>query len=1336
MLSSHTAMKHIALSFTVLFVCLFGSFETFAVSKLPPERAEPNTQKVLVNDRSELISRFSTQEKTPVIIKLKDNSILFPLDASESPLSIQERQQNVISQLQTASIENVKTYKHFPFIAAAISMETLDVLSELEEVESIQLDRLNKPLLDETIPFIGADILWNQGFTGDDQTIAILDTGVDNTHPFFSGRVVAEACFSSNYSSLGASSVCAGGVNDDIGVDAGLHCSGASGCDHGTHVAGIAAGSGNSFSGVAKSADIIAVQVFTLFNNASYCGTSNACVLAFDSDIIQGLDFVYELRNDYNIAAANLSLGSGEYVSQEQCDSVNPSYVNAVANLVDAGIAVVGASGNNSYSNGINSPGCVSGAISVGAVNTSNVFQWYSNSASYLDFVAPGSGVQSAKPGGGFQNKQGTSMAAPHVAGAIGLLKSALPSASLSEIEQALKDTGTIVSADGHGVPSINVLNAFFELTDEAPTGDEDVSITLTTDNREEVYFNGELIGLSSDWNTASTFNVALQSGINVLAVKAYDAGGVAALIAQLDVQGLIEVSGDHWKVSTLEEANWQTTGFDDSDWDYATSYGSYGVTPWNLNVSGLPSDSDAEWIWSSDNDGDNIVYFRLVIDNGDTIAPTPPVIETVSLPNGQVDSFYSQGLAAVEGTEPYTWSIASGELPFGLDIDETGVISGTPETAQTANFEVSVVDDNGESDTRSMSITIDSTPVSATSASLVVSADDRDEVYFNGQKIGSNSDWMTASTYNLVLVSGVNVIAIKSVDTGGVAGLIAQLNIGDDIKNSDSSWKVSTAQELGWESTNFDDSTWLNAISYGAYGVAPWFQNVTGFEDSSTAQWIWSDDNDRDNEVYFRLVINVEDEPSAEPPEIVSSELAAGVSGVVYSETLIAANGTAPYSWEVESGALPSGLVLSNDGVISGTPDTAQSSTFSVRVTDQNGESDVAEFSITISAAPQAATLQLSVDNSEEVYFNGRLLGSSSDWTVVSNYDFELVSGVNVIAVKARDEGGIAGLIAQLDYMGLTVVSDTNWRVSTVEQTDWASDEFDDSDWDYATSYGSYGIAPWRSIVSGLDQNTTANWIWSDNNDGDNVVYFRLVINVGDEPAIEPPDIITTELADGVSGTAYSETLSAENGIAPYFWELESGELPSGLELSSDGVISGTPDTFQTSHFSVMVTDQNGESDTAELSIGITNSPQAASLHISVDNSDEVYINGQLVGTSSDWMLASTYDFELVSGVNVIAVKARDAGGVAGLIAQLQYLDVTEISDTHWRVSTSEQANWMAQDFDDSDWDFATSYGTYGVAPWRDLVSGLDQNTGAQWIWTNDNERDNEVFFRLVIVN
>lgn len=349
----------------------------------------------------------------------------------------------------------IHKFSSLPFIAMDVDIEQLDALGDMDEVTHIQEDQQRKLLLDTSIPFIRADQNWASGYTGNNWAVAVLDDGIQNTHPFLSSRIVSEACYSSHYPGSNLFSLCPGYATSSVASGSASNCllpdsSYLWACTHGTHVAGISSGSGStggvSYSGVAKTSPIISVQVFTWDNSAGDVG-------AFDSDIIKGLNRVYELRTSHNIASVNMSLGGGAYTSQSACDADNTPTKAAIDQLRSVGIATIIASGNNGYYNGISAPGCISSAVSVGAtLNSSNSVASYSNSASFLDLLAPGSTIMSSVPLNTYDSYNGTSMATPHVAGCWSVLKSAKPAATPDEIENALKSTGVPVTDTKSGI--------------------------------------------------------------------------------------------------------------------------------------------------------------------------------------------------------------------------------------------------------------------------------------------------------------------------------------------------------------------------------------------------------------------------------------------------------------------------------------------------------------------------------------------------------------------------------------------------------------------------------------------------------------------------------------------------------------------------------------------------------------------------------------------------------------------------------------------------------------------------------------------------------------------
>jgi subtilisin family serine protease len=383
-------------------------------------------------------------------IATQDDARLSRAAAVSQRTAIRAAQDKAISQLLTGTGSRVHAkFDTLPHIAAEVDGAALARLRHSPLVRHIQEDVAVPPGLLQSAPLIQAPTAWNSGRTGSGWAVAILDTGVDKTHPFLAGKVVAEACFSSNTSQ--SVSVCPGGVTDSVAPGSGVNCNTAiSGCTHGTHVAGIAAGTNaaDGSHGVARGASVIAVQVFSHF-------PGQGAVMSYTSDQIKGLERVYALRDTMPIASVNMSLGGGQYTST--CDASQPALKMAIDNLRAVGIATVIASGNNGFTNAISAPACISSAVSVGshcdagpdggtcATGVGGVAS-YSNIASFVSLLAPGSFINSSVPGGGYASWNGTSMAAPQVAGAWALIKQAQPGISVSDALSQLRSNAIFVN--------------------------------------------------------------------------------------------------------------------------------------------------------------------------------------------------------------------------------------------------------------------------------------------------------------------------------------------------------------------------------------------------------------------------------------------------------------------------------------------------------------------------------------------------------------------------------------------------------------------------------------------------------------------------------------------------------------------------------------------------------------------------------------------------------------------------------------------------------------------------------------------------------------------------
>ena len=448
----------------------------------------------------------------------------FSREARES--KIRATRDRVVARLQGKNYRALKGFKHLRYVSLQVDEETLNALASDSEIVGVYEDRLNHPSLLESTDLVGADLVCLSGSCGGGQAVAIIDTGIDLSHPFVGAKVVHQACFSTTSIINNSSSLCPSGQDSQIGGSAGNACSGTiDGCDHGTHVAGIAAGDGVAasvgFSGVASAADLISIQVFSEFTG-SICtssGYSSPCTLAYTSDVIAALDHLYDIRNSHNIAAVNLSLGSGIFYSN--CDS-EPEKA-AIDLLHSAGIAVVVSAGNSGSSSGISAPACISSAVSVGSSTKTDAVSSFSNNSTLLDLFAPGSSINSSIPGGGFTTFSGTSMAAPHVAGTFAIMRAVDPAISVTDALQNLQDSGVSIFDNRNGLlrPRIQI-DAALGIFNNQPS----VMITSPVDGAtisadQTIVFSASAFDdfdgdISDDINWQSNVNGALGSGASI----------------------------------------------------------------------------------------------------------------------------------------------------------------------------------------------------------------------------------------------------------------------------------------------------------------------------------------------------------------------------------------------------------------------------------------------------------------------------------------------------------------------------------------------------------------------------------------------------------------------------------------------------------------------------------------------------------------------------------------------------------------------------------------------------------------------------------------------------
>ena len=443
-------------------VCLIPFVLLFAVIFIPPsggvaQTSDPARRERILNTVSQrLLERLTAGEAQEVIVEFDASNVEAEARAMRSQKRLtyndhditeykaqrfRQIKNSALAQLPAAEVGVLIDYSHLPMALFRLrSPSALTQVADLSQVEAIYENRTIYPYVAPNLQLINQPQAASAGYTGAGTTVAVLDTGVNYT--------VADL---GPCTSPGVPNGCKVVAAVILGNDSNpLDSNG-----HGTNVAGIVVG-------VAPDSKIAAVHVFNTDGSST------------DALVIAGINWAISNKSAYNIVAINISLGDGSDNTSPCSNRYTNSFVTPVSNARAAGILPVAASGNNAYTDGIGSPACTPGIISVGAVYDADIggisygfctdsttaadqVTCFSNSASFLTMLAPGANITA----GGY-TYSGTSQATPHVAGAVAVLRSAYPSETLDATTARLTGTGKPVTDSRNGIttPRLDVYAA------------------------------------------------------------------------------------------------------------------------------------------------------------------------------------------------------------------------------------------------------------------------------------------------------------------------------------------------------------------------------------------------------------------------------------------------------------------------------------------------------------------------------------------------------------------------------------------------------------------------------------------------------------------------------------------------------------------------------------------------------------------------------------------------------------------------------------------------------------------------------------------------------------
>ena len=609
--------------------------------------------------------------------------------------------------------------------------------------------------------------------------------------------------------------------------------------------------------------------------------------------------------------------------------------------------------------------------------------------------------------------------------------------------------------------------------------------------------------------------------------------------------------------------------------------------------------------------------------------APTVTVSPT-TLPNATVAAAYSQGITASGGTGSHSFQVTAGTLPAGLTLSTNGTLSGTPTAGGSFNFDITATDQSTGTGpytgTRSYSLTVAAPTLAIAPTSLP-----------GGTGGTAYAQTLTASggtaSYSFLVTSGSLPTGLTLSSGGSLSGMpTVSGTFNFTVTATDSStgtgpYTVDRAYSLSIDAPTItlspasplpdaDGGVAYSKTISATGGVGPHSFDVTAgslpagltlatngtLSGTPTASGNFTftvtatDQNAFTGDRAYALRVTA--------PTITlspASPLPSGTAGVSYSgATLTASGGAGQHAFSVTLGSLPPGLTLSSGGVLSGTPTATGTFNFTATATDQNGFTGSQAYALTVNGAPIAFTSASSLSAPGGAALTFAVAANSAAGAL--SYDIQsgtlpagLILAADGTLSGTPTQGGIFSLLfratdaygfSNTQQFALTIIAPTITLSPTSPLPD-ANGGVAYSQTFSATggkSPHSFAVTA-GTLPSGLSLNSAG--VLSGTPTAGGTFNFTIEATdtdgfTGDQAyaltVIAPTITLSpTSLPSINGGTAYSQTLTASGGKSPHTFAVTAGTLPTGLSLSSTGVISGTPSAGGTFNFTVTATDADG---------------------------------------------------------------------------------------------------------------------------------------------------------------
>lgn len=609
--------------------------------------------------------------------------------------------------------------------------------------------------------------------------------------------------------------------------------------------------------------------------------------------------------------------------------------------------------------------------------------------------------------------------------------------------------------------------------------------------------------------------------------------------------------------------------------------------------------------------------YFGLVV-SAATLTLTP-----LELPVGVLRRSYTASLSASGGNPPYNYSLAQGTLPRGLALSAGGLLAGTPESAGTFDIRIVVRDAAGAVGSRGYQLRVTGDTITLGPGALP-------DAYL-GQPYsarltasGGTSPYTFAITYGQSWSADLSLNAdgtITGTPSGSGTGTLSFTVIATDANGSygyrDFQIKLRSAGSLTLLPATlppavvgqfYDTSmtaaggTWpyTFTLASGALptGLELYAQGRVFGTPATAGRFSFRVDladskgltTSRDYEIVVSGAAIILD------PESLQS----GKLGTVYSASITAAGGTAPYAFSLVSGSLPAGLALASTGKLTGTPQTSGTFNFRIQATDSKNSTGTRDYLIVVNPAglgitPDALPRTIVGRNYSVVF--GATGGAPP-------YQFSLSSGSLPPGLTLSQSGTLSGKLQRAgtfpfqvqagDSLGVTGTCDYTLVVdaagilvtpSTLEPAS-AGRVYS------VTLVGSGGRAPYQfalnpNSVLPLGMTLSSAGVLSGTPSNPGIYNFSFFVLDADSVTATVDMVLEVRQAGlritpdllpiATIGTPYSATIVAEGGAAPYGFSLASGSLPLGLTLAASGALNGNLREAGVFSFQVRATDKNG---------------------------------------------------------------------------------------------------------------------------------------------------------------